>query len=694
MRRRPVAAAGRVDAVAIRKICGIETEYGIVLRGAGESNPIAASSLLINAYVHDLEPRRGAGAQGRLGLRGRVARQRRPRASRPTARMAARGRDPPRQRRAHQRRPLLRRPRPPRAAPRPSAPTPCERGRVRPGGRADPRSGRWRRPAALLPAGPGDRRLQEQLRRQGQLLRLPRELPDGPGRCPSAASSPTSCRTSSPARSSPGAGKVGQRGAGRRRRARCRSSSPSGPTSSRRRSASRPRSSGPIVNTRDEPHADAQKYRRLHVIVGDANLSEVATFLKVGTTALVLAMIEDDVLPPRPRARRARCRRCARCPTTSRCASRSSWPTARRITALEIQWELLDRARKYAEDRGPRGRRRGGRAEQSCAAGRHVLTGLESDPMSLADQLDWVAKYRLLDGYRERHGLDWDDARLAAMDLQYHDLRPEQVAVRPARPRAARRPTTRSTAAMTEPPDRHPGLLPGQVPPAVGRRHRGRQLGLAGVRRRRRPAAPGADDGTAHVEPRPTSVALLDECATPGRAAGAAGRPERTEGHEQPWLNESRRRSRPRRAATRRSSRRRPPPSEQGEKIKAELDDLLDEIDEVLEDNAEDFVKSYVQKGRPVVRQACRSTICMSTTSLVRGAHEDVQDLRRGPSRSTSSMRPGRGRRATTARRADDVAQRDTRQADGRDRRLQAWQRRTRSGCVRRVQGDAQSRPR
>ncbi len=75
----------------------------------------------------------------------------------------------------------------------------------------------------------------------------------------------------------------------------------------------------PIVNTRDEPHCDAQKYRRLHVIVGDANLSEISTFLKVGTTALVLAMIEDDwfaragaATSPSP----TRWPPCARCPTT------------------------------------------------------------------------------------------------------------------------------------------------------------------------------------------------------------------------------------------------------------------------------------------------------------------------------------------------------------------------------------------
>ena len=65
--------------------------------------------------------------------------------------------------------------------------------------------------------------------------------------------------------------------------------------------------------------------------------------------------------------------------------------------------------------------------------------------MSLADQLDWVAKYRLIDGYRERHGLAWDDPRLAAMDLQYHDLRPDEVAVRPGRASSASRPTTRSS---------------------------------------------------------------------------------------------------------------------------------------------------------------------------------------------------------------------------------------------------------
>jgi len=95
------------------------------------------------------------------------------------------------------------------------------------------------------------------------------------------------------------------------------------------------------------------------------------------------------------------------------------------ITALEVQWELFDRARKYAESFGLEcvGQAVG---EDVLQRWESVLTGLESDPMSLAGQLDWVAKYRLIDGYRQRHDLAWDDARLAAMDLQYHDLRPEK----------------------------------------------------------------------------------------------------------------------------------------------------------------------------------------------------------------------------------------------------------------------------
>ncbi|CAN5148844.1 depupylase/deamidase Dop [soil metagenome] len=179
----------------------------------------------------------------------------------------------------------------------------------------------------------------------------------------------------------------------------------------------------PIVNTRDEPHADAQKYRRLHVIVGDANLSEVATFLKLGTTALVLAMIEDDVLTREFRlaAPVQALRRVSYDLTLRRPLELADGGT---VTALDVQWELYDRAHKYADDNGLEsigGDEVGGEVLRRWES---VLTGLESDPMTLASQLDWVAKYRLIDGYRQRHDADWDDPRLAAMDLQYHDLRP------------------------------------------------------------------------------------------------------------------------------------------------------------------------------------------------------------------------------------------------------------------------------
>jgi proteasome accessory factor A len=181
----------------------------------------------------------------------------------------------------------------------------------------------------------------------------------------------------------------------------------------------------PIVNTRDEPHADAQRYRRLHVIVGDANLSEVATFLKVGTTALVLAMVEDDFLPrdltlatPVAALRKVSYDLSLRSPLDLADGSR--------MTALEMQWEYFDRAKKYAEEHGLECIGPPEVGAELLRRWEGVLSGLETDPTTVADQVDWVAKHRLVDGYRERRDLRWDDARLAAMDLQYHDLRSEK----------------------------------------------------------------------------------------------------------------------------------------------------------------------------------------------------------------------------------------------------------------------------
>ena len=184
----------------------------------------------------------------------------------------------------------------------------------------------------------------------------------------------------------------------------------------------------PIVNTRDEPHCDAHKYRRLHVIVGDANMSEVANFLKIGTTAVVLAMIEDDWF--------ARANRDFTLQSPVAAMRKVSYDLAlgtaleladgRSMTALEMQWEHLDLAKKYAEDCGLEAVGGADIGKDILHRWEQVLTALEADPSSLSDQLDWVAKYRVIDGYRQRHGLDWKDHRLAAMDLQYHDVNPDR----------------------------------------------------------------------------------------------------------------------------------------------------------------------------------------------------------------------------------------------------------------------------
>jgi proteasome accessory factor PafA2 len=182
----------------------------------------------------------------------------------------------------------------------------------------------------------------------------------------------------------------------------------------------------PIVNTRDEPHADPQRYRRLHVIVGDANLAEVATFLKIGATALVLALIEDDGFEgvDLTIANPVQAIRLVSYDTSLSTTLEMADGTT--CTALDIQWELFSLARKYAEDRGLECL--GDEAVGSDVLERweSVLHGLETDPMNVSRQIDWVAKLQLVEGYRERHNLDWDDHRLAALDLQYHDLRPDR----------------------------------------------------------------------------------------------------------------------------------------------------------------------------------------------------------------------------------------------------------------------------
>ncbi|MFN2526957.1 MAG: depupylase/deamidase Dop, partial [Actinomycetota bacterium] len=173
----------------------------------------------------------------------------------------------------------------------------------------------------------------------------------------------------------------------------------------------------PIINTRDEPHADSERYRRLHVIVGDANMSEVSTFLKVGTTALVLKMIEDDFIGDDfSLAEPVRSLRVVSHDPT--CKATLELLDGRRLTAVELQWEFLNLAKKYAQDN-----EEPGAADDVLDRWEGVLEQLERDPIGLKGQLDWVAKLAMLEAYRERDGLDWDHPKLKLIDLQYHDVR-------------------------------------------------------------------------------------------------------------------------------------------------------------------------------------------------------------------------------------------------------------------------------
>ncbi len=179
----------------------------------------------------------------------------------------------------------------------------------------------------------------------------------------------------------------------------------------------------PLINTRDEPHADAERYRRLHVILGDANLSEVSTYLKVGTTALVLSMIEAGTIDVDLSIEHPvmALHEVSHDPDLQHlvrlCDGRS-------MTALQVQWEYLRLARRHVEstlgsDVDPQ-------TKDILARWESVLTRLERDPFECAGELDWVSKRLLLEQYRDRDGLGWEDAKLHLVDLQYADIRPEK----------------------------------------------------------------------------------------------------------------------------------------------------------------------------------------------------------------------------------------------------------------------------
>ncbi len=180
----------------------------------------------------------------------------------------------------------------------------------------------------------------------------------------------------------------------------------------------------PIINTRDEPHAVADLYRRLHVIIGDANHCDVANLLKVGMTSIVLAMIEDRAIPQDLTVAKpvATLHAVSHDPTLR---TQVTLRDGRRLTAVQLLWEYHDAAAAYLEARGV-GEHDDPDTAEVMRLWSDILTRLGTDPSSCAAELDWVAKLEVLQGYRDRDGLGWSDPRLRAVDIQWSDVRPEK----------------------------------------------------------------------------------------------------------------------------------------------------------------------------------------------------------------------------------------------------------------------------
>lgn len=175
--------------------------------------------------------------------------------------------------------------------------------------------------------------------------------------------------------------------------------------------------SRPIINTRDEPHADAERYRRLHVIVGDSNMSEYTTFLKIGSTACMLRMLEDSRVVLRDMTLENPIRAIRDISHDMTCRRTVVLANGREVSALDIQREYLDRALRYAETKGfpPL-------EQKALEMWEHCVTTIENDPLKLDREVDWVIKHSLIEQYSARHGLELGDARNQLVDLQYHDI--------------------------------------------------------------------------------------------------------------------------------------------------------------------------------------------------------------------------------------------------------------------------------
>ncbi|GAA1561189.1 MULTISPECIES: Pup--protein ligase [Streptomyces] len=176
--------------------------------------------------------------------------------------------------------------------------------------------------------------------------------------------------------------------------------------------------SRPIINTRDEPHADAERYRRLHVIVGDSNMSETTMLLKVGSTDLVLRMIEaGTVMRDLTLENPIRAIREVSHDTTGQRKVRLA--SGREASALEIQREYYDKAVDFAERRGIRT----GTVDQVLELWGRTLDAIEQQELGrIATEIDWVMKHQLIERYRAKHGMTMSNPRVAQIDLAYHDI--------------------------------------------------------------------------------------------------------------------------------------------------------------------------------------------------------------------------------------------------------------------------------
>ncbi len=175
--------------------------------------------------------------------------------------------------------------------------------------------------------------------------------------------------------------------------------------------------SRPIINSRDEPHADAERFRRLHVIVGDSNMSEYTTFLKMGACGILLRMLEEPNVILRDMTLENPIRAIREISHDPTCRRTVRLANGREMTALDMQTEFLERALRFAEhrDMSPE-------ETKVLEMWQHCLEGIARDPMDLVAECDWVAKRHLIDGYMGRHNLPLSDPAVALVDLQYHDV--------------------------------------------------------------------------------------------------------------------------------------------------------------------------------------------------------------------------------------------------------------------------------